>query len=52
MTALEALMEWCEKYGIPYEVWNSEHIKGVTCFSLKGSEEIIRFKLGLFETIE
>jgi hypothetical protein len=53
MTALKALIKWCEDYGIPYNVWNSEYIKGVICFSFEGSEEIIRFNYsGEFETIE
>lgn len=53
MTALQTLIKWCEDYGVPYDVWDSEYIKGVICFSFKGSEEIIRFdNLGRFETIE
>jgi hypothetical protein len=43
MTALESLIKWCEEFNIPYDVWNSEYIKGVICFSFKGSEEIMRF---------
>ena len=53
MNALESLLKWCEEFGIPHDVWNSEYNKGTVCFTFGGSEEIMLFNNeGEFEGIE
>lgn len=51
--ALEELKAWADRYNIDYDSWESSWQKGLICFAIDNSDDILLFsKEGKFLGIE